>query len=226
VSRGAHGVAAAKSPDYTFRDVKPTVSYQDLLDQLERSLPPRRFLHVLGVTHTAVQLAARHGVDCDLAAQAGLIHDRSKALSPEAIEDDLRARGIEIPEEDRAYPAIWHGLHAAVWLRQESGWEDFEALEAVAQAVEHHSTGDPALGRVGRVLFIADFLEPGRFFDGIDELRTKARDNLDAGYESCLAAKCRHVIEKKQQRLHPRAQRALEACGIEIAREAPVAPDA
>jgi predicted HD superfamily hydrolase involved in NAD metabolism len=196
--------------------VKPNVSYQGHLDYLERTLPVRRFLHVLGVTHMAVQLAARHGVDCNLAALAALIHDRSKALSPERIEADLRERGIEIPEEDRPYPAIWHGLHAAVWLRQDAGWEPGDELEAVAQAVEHHSTGDADFGPVGRVLFLADFLEPGRNFEGIDDLRIQARDGLLTGYKSCLAAKCRHVIKKKHQRLHPRARRALEACGLEL----------
>lgn len=196
------------------------LTYQGLLDDLEHSLRPERFLHVLGVTHTAVQLAARHGVDLHLAAMAGLIHDRSKGLSPRAIEEDLVARGSEIPQEDRPYPAIWHGLHAAVWLREDSGWPAGGDREDVAEAVRHHSTAEAGLSRLGKLLFIADYLEPGRHFDGIGELRRLARENLEAGYKSCLAAKCRYMVKKQGKSLHPGAVRALRDSGLDLEEEA------
>jgi predicted HD superfamily hydrolase involved in NAD metabolism len=187
-----------------------------LLDHLVSGLRPGRFLHVLGVTHTAVQLAAQHGLHVELAAAAGLIHDRSKELPPARIEEELGRQGIQIPVEDRDYPAIWHGLHAAAWLRRDSGWDAGPELEALAEAVEHHSTGDSGLGPLGRLLFVADYLEPGRHFDGIGALRDAAAMNLETAYKSCLAAKCRYMIQKGRT-VHPRALRALEACGIRIA---------
>lgn len=206
---------AAVAP-YTQSSVIALSSYQPLLDDLERTLSPARFLHVLGVTHTAVQLATRHGLDPGLAALAGLVHDRSKALSPQAIEADLASRGIAIPEDDRPFPAIWHGLHAAVWLRQDSGWADGEELEALAEAVQHHSTSEAGLGPLGRLLFIADYTEPGRMFEGLDALRRLAMEDLESGYKSCLATKCRYMVERQRRTIHPRAQRALKNCGIDF----------
>ncbi len=200
-----------------FTEVNHMTSYQSLLDHLESALLPARFLHVLGVTHTAVQLASRHGLDCDLAAAAGLIHDRSKEIPPAQIEEELNRRGIQIPAEDRDYPAIWHGLHAATWLRLDSQWDAGPDLETLAEAVEHHSTGDPTFGSLGKLLFVSDSLEPGRYFDGIEGLREEARQDLEGAYKSCLAVKCRYMIEKRKQTVHPRALRALAACGIRIA---------
>lgn len=196
------------------------VSYQSLLDDVQRSLRPERFLHVLGVTHTAVQLAGRHGERPGLAAAAGLIHDRSKGLSSAEIEEDLKARGLEIPEEDRPYPAIWHGLHAAAWVREDASWVSGGEREELAEAIRYHSTAEAGLGRLGKLLFVADFLEPGRSFEGIEALRRIARDDLEEGYKSCLAAKCRYMVKKQGKFLHPGAVRALHESGLSLEGEA------
>lgn len=199
-------------------------SYQGLLDQLAVSLRPERFLHVLGVTHMAVQLAERHGLDRETAAAAGLVHDRSKGMDPWEIEADLRRRGVEIADEDRPFPAIWHGLHAATWLQQDSAWKPGPDLDALVEAVRYHSTAEAGLGPLGRLLFVADYLEPGRAFEGIDALRTEAREDLDAAFKSCLAAKCRYMVKKEGKAMHPAAQRALEHYGIEITGSARAMP--
>lgn len=206
------------------RQVGQWTSYQGLFDHLAASLRPQRFLHVLGVTHTAVQLAERHGLDRELAAAAGLIHDRSKHLEPREIEADLSARGVEIPEEDRPFPAIWHGLHAAVWLRQDSDWAPGPGLESLIEAIRHHSTAEAGLGPLGRLLFVADFVEPGRDFESVDALRVEARKDLDAAFKSCLAAKCRHMVKKGGMAVHPAAKRALDQCGVNITGSAGVVP--
>lgn len=155
-------------------------------------------------------------MEVELAVAAGLIHDRSKGMEPWEIEADLRERGVGIADEDRPFPAIWHGLHAATWLSRDSGWEAGSRRDALAEAVRHHSTAEAGLGPLGRLLFVADYLEPGRYFDGIEALRVEAREDLDAAYKSCLAAKCRYMVKKEGKAVHPAAQRALESCGIEI----------
>lgn len=177
---------------------------------------------MLGVTHTAVQLAERHGADTTMAAIAGLVHDRSKWMKPEAIEAELKDRGIGIPAEDRDYPAIWHGLHAAAWLRQDAGLGTGPEIDELAIAIQHHSTAEAGLGPIGKILFIADYLEPGRYFDGIEKLRQLSRENLDEAYKSCLATKCTYMLQIQGKKIHPRARRALESCGIGLAPSAAI----
>lgn len=184
-------------------------SLQMLADDVQQRLKPDRFLHVLGVTHAAVQMAMRHGGDPELAAIAALLHDRSKSMSPAEIEADLGRRGIAIPDEDRSYPAVWHGVHAGAVARQDQLFGDAKDAEQVSEAVSVHSTADRALGDLAKILFVADFTEPGRDFEGIDDLRAAARKSLDEGFKRCLVEKCRYM-KKRGQPVSPRAVRALE----------------
>lgn len=82
-------------------------------------------------------------------------------------------RGAEEEElrfwSDRAGPApVLHGPACARRLRQE-GVEDRELLDAIA----HHTFGHPDFGRLGRYLYLADFLEPGRTI--VPEVRKRLR---------------------------------------------------
>ena len=120
-----------------------TFAFQRLADAAARQLSPARFLHVLGVAQTAVALAMRHGADAHSAAAAALLHDISKSMTAEEIEADLAQRGGAIAEEDRAHPAIWHGLHAA---RLAGDYEiPPEKRDEIARAVAAHSTADSGM---------------------------------------------------------------------------------
>jgi len=56
-------------------------------------------------------------------------------------------------------PGILHGPAAASQLER-----DGERRSDVLEAIRWHTLGNPAWGTVGRALFMADFLEPGRPF--------------------------------------------------------------
>ncbi|HEX5437471.1 MAG TPA: hypothetical protein VFW98_09930 [Gemmatimonadaceae bacterium] len=89
---------------------------------------------------------------------AGRWHDALR----DAPDDVLRAL---VPDPQR--PAeLLHGPAAAVRLER-----DGETRAAVLAAVRWHTVGCRAWGRVGRALYMADFLEPGRRFDALDRAR-------------------------------------------------------
>jgi nicotinate-nucleotide adenylyltransferase len=66
--------------------------------------------------------------------------------------------GISALEAER--PVLLHGRAAAVLLRDTLGVGDSEIREAVA----NHVTGRPYMGLLAKIVFVADFLEPGRGF--------------------------------------------------------------
>lgn len=177
--------------------------------EAQQKLKPQRFLHVLGVTHAAVALATLHDVDPMHAAVAALLHDSSKEMRPDAIKADLEAKGLSIPEEDIPFPALWHGLHAAARAREDASLPLGEAREEIAHAVELHSTAEENASALTKVLFLADALEPGRDYEGVDELRALARRDLNEAFRSTLEHKCRFV-ESKGLPVSPRARRALD----------------
>lgn len=180
---------------------------QSLLDRARKGLDPQRIVHVLGVTHTVMALAALHQIDLTDAALAGLLHDQSKSLPYEQIRDELRQMGYELPAEDMDFPHVWHGLHAAAYARHHLGLERPEVFEAV----NLHTTADAGVGPLTKALFIADLCEPNRKFKEGAEILKVARLDLDEGFRQAMMHKLRHVLNKKKSKLHPRAVRALQA---------------
>lgn len=79
---------------------------------------------------------------------AGYLHDALRDADPAELD-------VKVAPEWP--PALWHGPAVAARLRAD-GVEDEELLTAVA----YHPVGHPELGTLGRFLYLADFLEPGR----------------------------------------------------------------
>ena len=119
---------------------------------------------------------------------AGLLHDLLRDADPE----ELRAR---VAPELRSLPGpILHGPAAAERLRID-GVEDGELLTAVA----FHTVGDDRFGALGRALYAADFLEPGRPF--LPELRQELRDRMPEALDDVVfeivGARIRNLLDRR-----------------------------
>ncbi|HEX5724196.1 MAG TPA: hypothetical protein VFX98_01950, partial [Longimicrobiaceae bacterium] len=70
-----------------------------------------------------------------------------------------------------------------------------EADEELCTAVRWHTLGSPRLGRLGRALYLADFLEPGRSFERewTEALRRRMPGELDAVLREVVEARVGHV---------------------------------
>ncbi len=186
-----------------------------LVDQLEEQLKPKRFLHVLGVLHTALGLAASHGVPPEPVAWAALLHDMCKSVNKRELLRMIERDGERMPPEDLEFPGIWHGWAAAGEARRCWGIRDEQILEAV----RHHSTGHPAHGVLGKILVLADHLEPNR--NSAAQRRPileRAHRDLDAALAEVLESKIFHM-RAKDQPVHPRALMTLASLQT-VAKEA------
>jgi HD superfamily phosphohydrolase YqeK len=97
---------------------------------------------------------------------------------------------------------LLHGRAAAVALRQNLGIRDPEILEAVAC----HVTGCPGMGLLAKIVFAADFLEPGRGFLPEEERRSILGMNIDGMTERVLE----EIFDHLRSRQRPIARPALE----------------
>lgn len=115
-------------------------------------------------------LAGRYDIDAEKAAFAGLIHDYGKLFSHEELlrlawEHELMQHPIMLQE-----PALLHAPVGAWLLERDLGLRDREVLEAVSQ----HTTGAAKMSMLSRIVYLADFIEPGRRFKGVEEVRELA----------------------------------------------------
>jgi len=121
-------------------------------------------------------------------ASAGYLHDALRDADPTS----LRAL---VPEEMAGVgDGVLHGPAAAARLR-EDGLDDEELLAVVT----YHTLGHPGFGRLGRALYIADFLEPGRDFlnEWRAELRARAPSHPDGVTIEVAAARMRHILKRR-----------------------------
>lgn len=166
---------------------------EELLAKIEKSMSPRRFNHVLGVEKTAIELAEKYGGDVNMASLAALVHDYAKERSDLVFFDLIRAN-------ERFRPLIpfgnniWHSILGAELVRYELDVHNEEVLHAV----QVHTTGAPRMSLLDKILFVADYIEPGRKFSGVKTARLLAEDDLNAAVAYELKHTLLHLIELNQ----------------------------
>ena len=107
----------------------------------------------------------------------------------DAPEDALRAI---VPREDFMAEML-HGPAAAVRLELEG-----ETRDDVLEAVRWHTVGSAQWRRLGRALFMADFLEPGRSFARADRafLAAHVASDFDAVFRQVVRMRIEHAVRE------------------------------
>ena len=103
-------------------------------------------------------------------------HDCTKKLDmPEQLA--LCAQyGIELDELEQKALKLLHSKTGAAIARDVFGVED-----AVYDAIWYHTTGKPDMTLLEKIIYLADYIEPSRDFDGVDTLRQAVYEDLDHG---------------------------------------------
>lgn len=162
-------------------------------EHLKQTLSPHRYKHVLGVAQAARKLAAAYGGDVDQAEVAGLLHDAAKQMELPAMQKlAWKSFGNTLPDTIVSIGSLLHGYAAVTIAKEQYGIDDAELLAALA----HHTTGAEHMGTLEKIIFVADYIEVNRDFDGVDKLRQAAAEDLDkavlAGYDSTIF----HLLEQ------------------------------
>ena len=148
------------------------------LDWLRRMVRPylrdERVPHVEGVESTAVRLAERWGEDPDDAAEAGILHDITKAQGKEKQLKLCKKYDIMLETAEIENPALLHALTGAALAK-----DRFGATDEICSAIRWHTTGRPGMTMFEKIIYLADYVEPTRDFEGVEELRALCFENLD-----------------------------------------------
>ena len=125
---------------------------------LQGLLSPHRYAHTLGVMHTACALSMAHSYPMTRAQIAGLLHDCAKYLSNDQLIEIAKKRGLSISPGEEKAPQLLHAKVGALFAEEIYGVQD----PAVLRAIRLHTTGSPAMGLLDKIIFVADYIEPGR----------------------------------------------------------------
>lgn len=169
-------------------------SEDEINKYLEKNLNNHRYIHSLNVSKTAVELASLNNADINKAKIAGLVHDCAKNLSNEEILKICKNNNIQVDNISMNNPQLLHGWAAAIIAKQVMGINDEEILSAV----KYHTTGKKNMSLLEKIIYIADYIEPGRDFNGVSELRKITHENLNMGLLKAFDSTIKYVIDRNQ----------------------------
>ena len=161
--------------------------------KLQRDMDKDRYQHTLGVMYTSASLAMAYHYDVKLAMLAGLLLDCEKCVPHEKKLELCRKNHIETTPIERENPFLLHAKVGALLARKKYDVKDQEILHAIAV----HTTGCPDMNTLDMILFVADYIEPGRDkAQNLSEIREMAFQNLELTVEKILSDTLHYLNEK------------------------------
>ena len=162
----------------------------------------KRVRHIRGTEEEAVRLAQRWGADPDQARRAGILHDCTKYLELEEQLALCERYGVELDELERRAVKLLHSKTGACIARHVFGEPD-----EVFNAIFWHTTAKENMTTLEKILYVADYMEPNRTFDGVERLRELAYSDLD----KALLLGVETTIQEMKDRSLPVHQSTLRA---------------
>ena len=164
-------------------------------DLLKR-LSPHRYQHTLDVADTAVEMANAFNVNPNKAYLAGILHDCAKNL------DDLELLAIcadndeNITQIEQNRPFLLHSKAGVIVAKTRYHITDEEVLSAI----RWHTTGKANMSDLEKIIFAADYIEPGRDKQPrLDYLRDLATKDLDLLVKSILEDMVAYLKENNDE---------------------------
>lgn len=144
--------------------------------KLIAELDKERYEHTLGVMYTAASMAMCYGADVEQALLAGLLHDCAKCIPGENKIKMCEKYHLNVSEVERDNPSLLHAKLGAFLAAKKYHIEDKEIINAIAS----HTTGHPHMTLLEKIIYIADYIEPGRpELANMEEVRHLAFRNID-----------------------------------------------
>lgn len=164
-----------------------------LIAKVSEQMPERRWQHTVGVMETSVRLARRFGADPVKADLAAILHDMCKYWPVERQAEAIRESGVglEVLDYDKQ---LWHAHAGAYQAKKDFDIQDVEILDAI----RYHTSGRERMTLLDKVVCLADYIEPGRDFPGVDRLRQLAESSLEEALLAAFDGTISMLIERRQ----------------------------
>lgn len=131
---------------------------REIRKKLKKELDKARYEHTKGVMYTAASLAMANGYDYHKAMLAGLLHDCAKCRTTEEKTALCAKYDIPVSEIEIKNPGLLHAKAGMALAIKKYGITDPDILHAIRV----HTTGEPNMNVLDKIIFIADYIEPLR----------------------------------------------------------------
>ncbi|WP_423407465.1 bis(5'-nucleosyl)-tetraphosphatase (symmetrical) YqeK [Heyndrickxia sp. MSNUG] len=166
---------------------------EQALQIVKVQLTEHRYEHTIGVMETAIKLADQYGGDVQKAELAAIFHDYAKFRPKEEMRQIIIEQ--KMPEELLEYNGeLWHAPVGAYLVEKEAGITDDEVLDAI----RYHTSGRVGMTLLDKIIYLADYIEPGRHFPGVEEVRSMAAEDLNLALIQSMKNTIQFLMKKNQ----------------------------
>ena len=167
---------------------------EQLREYAKSHLSKKRFEHCLEVEKAAVKLARLNNISEIDASVAALLHDITKELSGEIQLQLCEEFGIILDNVEKNEPKIIHPITGAFFAKTRLNI----LSEDILNAIRHHTTARKGMSTLEKIIYLADFIEDSRNFEGVEELRKLAYTDLDYAMVEASIMAVKEVAAKKR----------------------------
>ena len=100
-----------------------------------------------------------YGADLEKAEMAGLLHDCAKCIDVRKMQRLCEKAGLEVSPYERNSSSLLHSKAGSVLAAEKYGYDDPDMLNAI----RYHTTGRPGMSLLEKIIFVSDYIEPGRY---------------------------------------------------------------
>ncbi|MNO46692.1 putative nicotinate-nucleotide adenylyltransferase [compost metagenome] len=168
-------------------------SREALIEAVRAQMPAKRWKHTLGVMESSIQLAELYGADPERAETAAILHDVAKYWPVERMKEIIEQNDLNLNllKHDKQ---LWHSEVGAFVAEQDYGITDPDILNAI----RFHTSGREDMSLLEKIVCLADYIEPGRDFPGVDKIRKLAKVSLEEGLVAGFDSTISLLLEKRR----------------------------
>lgn len=152
---------------------------------IKKVLTEKRLVHTANVAVAALKRCKAAGVSEDKAYIAAILHDCAKYQKPADY------AGFKLPDD--VPPPVAHAFLGAYIAENVLKIKDEEIIDAI----RYHTSGKADMTALGKLIFVADMVEKGRTYDGVEKLRAAFEGDLNECFKECLKEEVLHLLAKK-----------------------------
>lgn len=172
--------------------------FEKINTYVKDNLYEKRYIHTLGVVKMAKELGNKYGADTYKLSIAAILHDAAKPLKDEELIARAEKYGIQLDYASKHMPQLLHGPVAAELGKELFSISDIE----IYNSVYYHTTGRSGMSLYEKIIYMADMIEEGRKFEGVDDLRKLTFKNIDEALLKASTDTLIYVLERKLL-IHP-----------------------
>ena len=167
---------------------------------------PARLLHVYGVLDTALELGRKHNLDLEKLSIAALLHDITKYYDIETHKEIIKNNYTNYTEIFAEFnDQILHSFTASIYAKETYNITDTEILNSITS----HTVGRPHMSKYEEIIFISDYIEPGRTYESCVKVRNIANKDLQKAVYTAIDDSIKYY-EKENSKIPKQAYLARE----------------